>query len=148
MHAANQVTGGILWANLHVLFSLSLTPFATAGMGENHFAPWPVTLYGVLLLFTGIAYFILTKALIAVHGAESLLAASIGSDRKGTASARFVLFHAAMRLNDLVKVEGPADLDVQLARCDLLDRISRPLCGLPASLQDGRAQRLHARLWN
>jgi uncharacterized membrane protein len=79
------------------LFWLSLTPFATAWKGENHFAPWPVALYGVLLLFTGIAYFILTKALIALHGADSLLAASIGSDRKGTASV--VVYAAAVPLS-------------------------------------------------
>lgn len=97
LHAANHVTGGIMWANLHVLFWLSLTPFATAWMGENHFAPWPVALYGVLLLFAGIAYFILTKALIALHGADSLLAASIGSDRKGAASV--VVYAAAVPLS-------------------------------------------------
>jgi uncharacterized membrane protein len=67
LHAAEHVTGGILWANLHLLFWLSLTPFATAWMGENHLAPWPVALYGVLLLFAGIAYFVLTKTLIARH---------------------------------------------------------------------------------
>ena len=72
LHAAQHVTGGILWANLHLLFWLSLTPFATAWMGENHFAPWPVALYGVLLLFAGIAYFILTKALIGREGNEAL----------------------------------------------------------------------------
>src|SRR5499426_1494860 len=64
LHAAQHVTGGILWANLHLLFWLSLTPFATAWMGENHLATWPVALYGVLLLFAGFAYFLLTRALI------------------------------------------------------------------------------------
>jgi uncharacterized membrane protein len=86
LHAAHHVTGGILWANLHLLFWLSLTPFATAWMGENHLAPWPVAFYGVLLLFAGIAYFVLTKALIARRGADSALAVSIGSDRKGRIS--------------------------------------------------------------
>lgn len=86
LHAANHVTGRILWANLHVLFWLSLTPFATAWMGENHFAPWPVALYGVLLLFSAFAYYLLTKALIASHGSASMLAASIGTDRKGRVS--------------------------------------------------------------
>jgi uncharacterized membrane protein len=86
MHAAQHVTGGVLWANLHLLFWLSLTPFATAWMGENHFAPWPVALYGLILLFTGIAYFLLTKTLIAHHGSGSMLAESIGRDRKGRVS--------------------------------------------------------------
>jgi uncharacterized membrane protein len=86
LHATQHVTGGILWANLHLLFWLSLTPFATAWMGENHFAPWPVALYGMLLLFAGIAYFVLTKTLILHHGRNSTLAASIGSDRKGRIS--------------------------------------------------------------
>jgi uncharacterized membrane protein len=65
LQAATHVSGGILWANLHLLFWVSLTPFVTAWMGENHFAPWPVALYGVVLLFAGTAYFFLTKALIA-----------------------------------------------------------------------------------
>jgi uncharacterized membrane protein len=86
LHAAQHVTGGILWANLHLLFWLSLTPFATAWMGENHFAAWPVALYGVILLCCGVAYFILTRLLIRHHGKESTLAASIGNDRKGKLS--------------------------------------------------------------
>ena len=86
LHAAQHVTGGILWANLHLLFWLSLTPFATAWMGENHLATWPVALYGTLLLLAGIAYFLLTKALVAHHGTDSALAASVGTDRKGRIS--------------------------------------------------------------
>ena len=86
LHATQHVTGGVLWANLHLLFWLSLTPFATAWMGENHFAPLPVALYGVLLMFAAIAYFILTKTLIAHHGKDSTLAASIGRDTKGRVS--------------------------------------------------------------
>jgi TMEM175 potassium channel family protein len=86
LHAAQHVTGGILWANLHLLFWLSLTPFATAWMGENHLAPWPVALYGVILLLAAIAYFVLTRTLIAHHGTDSTLALSIGSDRKGKIS--------------------------------------------------------------
>jgi uncharacterized membrane protein len=97
LHAAQHVTGGILWANLHLLFWLSLTPFTTAWMGENHFAPWTVALYGVILLFAGIAYFILTKSLIARHGPDSTLAASIGSDRKGRMSV--VVYAAAIPLS-------------------------------------------------
>src|SRR3954462_12063881 len=83
LHATQHVTGGILWANLHLLFWLSLVPFATAWMGGNQVAPWAVALYGVVFLFAAIAYFLLTKRLIAHHGPDSVLAASIGSDRKG-----------------------------------------------------------------
>jgi uncharacterized membrane protein len=86
LHASEQVSGGILWANLVLLFCLSLAPFTTAWMGENHYAPLPVAVYGGMLLFAGIAYFILTKSLIAHHGRESVLAKSIGNDRKGTIS--------------------------------------------------------------
>jgi uncharacterized membrane protein len=86
LHAAERVTGGILWANLILLFFLSLAPFTTAWMGENHFAALPVALYGGMLLFAGIAYFILTKSLIAHHGKDSVLATSIGHDWKGTLS--------------------------------------------------------------
>jgi uncharacterized membrane protein len=81
LQAAKHVTGGILWANLHVLFWLSLTPFVTAWMGENHFAPWPVALYGVVLLFSAMAYFLLTKILIAHHGKDSKLAAGVSATR-------------------------------------------------------------------
>jgi uncharacterized membrane protein len=86
LHATQHVTGGILWANLHLLFWLSLIPFATAWMGENHLEPWPVALYGVVLMFAGAAYVFLAKRLIAHHGRESKLARSIGGDRKGLAS--------------------------------------------------------------
>jgi uncharacterized membrane protein len=86
LHATQHVTGAILWANLHLLFWLSLTPFATAWMAANHFAALPVALYGLVLLFAGVAYFILTKALIAHHGKDSMLASAIGKDRKGTIS--------------------------------------------------------------
>jgi uncharacterized membrane protein len=86
LQATKHVAGPILWANLHLLFWLSLTPFVTAWMGNNHFAPWPVALYGAVLLLAGTAYYILTKALIAHHGKDSTLARSIGSDRKGRIS--------------------------------------------------------------
>lgn len=86
LQAVQHVAGGVLWANLHLLFWLSLTPFATAWMGEDLLAPWPVALYGLLLLFASIAYFILTKVLIAHQGTGSMLAASIGGDRKGKLS--------------------------------------------------------------
>jgi uncharacterized membrane protein len=78
-----EVDGPILWANLHLLFWLSLFPFVTGWMGENHFTAWPVALYGFVLFMAGIAYFILTQALILRHGRESTLAKAVGRDRKG-----------------------------------------------------------------
>lgn len=86
LQAAKQVSGGILWANMHLLFWLSLVPFATAWMGDTHFAPWPVALYGLVLLLAAGAYEILTRALIRHHGKESVLGKAVGADRKGTAS--------------------------------------------------------------
>ena len=86
LHASEHVTGGILWANLVLLFFLSLVPFTTAWMGENQFAPLPVAVYGMVLLLAGIAYFVLTKTLVAHHGKDSLLAKSIGRDWKGEVS--------------------------------------------------------------
>lgn len=88
--------GRILWANLHLLFWLSLIPFVTAWMGENRFAAWPVALYGVVMLLAAIAYFLLTRALIALHGRESVLAAAVGRDRKGKVS--IVIYLAAVPL--------------------------------------------------
>ena len=84
--AARQVNGQVLWANLHLLFWLSLIPFVTGWMGENHFTAWPVALYGVVLLFAAIAYFILSRTLIANHGQDSILAVAIGRDFKGQVS--------------------------------------------------------------
>ena len=96
LHASERVSGGILWANLHLLFWLSLVPFATRWMGEYYNAPWPIAVYGFLLLAAGIAYFILTKALIAHHGPSSRLARSIGNDRKGLTS--ILIYIAALPL--------------------------------------------------
>jgi uncharacterized membrane protein len=84
--AVHRVNGRVLWANLHLLFWLSLTPVVTAWMGENHFAARPVALYGVVLLFSGVAYFILARVLIAHNGEESALAKALGSDFKGQVS--------------------------------------------------------------
>ena len=84
-HATQHVNGRCLWANLHLLFWLSLVPFTTAWMGENHFATWPVALYGGVLLLCGIAYYILVRALLASPGNE-LLANALGSDFKGKIS--------------------------------------------------------------
>lgn len=86
LHTAHHVGGGVMWANLHLLFWLSLIPFSTAWLGENHLESLPVALYGLVLLFAGIAYVLLTKRLIAHHGIDSKIAISIGRDRKGIAS--------------------------------------------------------------
>lgn len=92
LHATQRVNGTTLWANLHLLFWLSLIPFTTAWMGENHLNSWPVAVYGLVLLLAGVAYYILTQALIRLHGHGSTLATSIGSDRKGKLS---ILIYAA-----------------------------------------------------
>ena len=84
--AAKHVNGRILWANLHLLFWLSLVPFATAWMGENNFAELPMALYGGILWMAGLAYYILSRILIASHGKESTLSVAIGRDAKGIAS--------------------------------------------------------------
>jgi uncharacterized membrane protein len=97
IQAVKHVDGRVLWANLHLLFWLSLTPFVTAWMGENEFAPWPVALYGVVLFLAAIAYTILTRTLIMLHGKDSLLAAAIGTDVKGKISV--VLYAAAILLS-------------------------------------------------
>ena len=89
LQAIKHVDGRVLWANLHLLFWLSLTPFVTAWMGENQFAAWPVALYGVVLLFSAVAYFILARALISLHGTDSVLATALGRDFKGKASVVF-----------------------------------------------------------
>lgn len=85
-HAVKRVNGPILWANLHLLFWLSLVPFASGWMGENHFDQLPVLVYGVVLLMAGVAYFVLCRVLIAHHGADSVLAVALGRDRKGMLS--------------------------------------------------------------
>src|SRR5438045_1608874 len=86
MQAVSRVSGGVLWANLHLLFWLSLVPSMTGWMGENGFAPWPVAGYGTVLLLAGVAYYILARTLIAQHGDDSDLARAIGVDRKGLLS--------------------------------------------------------------
>jgi uncharacterized membrane protein len=89
MHTAQRVNGSVLWANLHLLFWLSLIPFVTGWMGENHFAPVPTALYGVALLMSAIAYTILQSRMIAIQGPESPLARAVGSDLKGKISPVF-----------------------------------------------------------
>ncbi len=86
LQAVERVDGRILWANLHLLFWLSLVPFGTNWLGETNFAAWPVALYGVILLLAAVAYFLLVRAHIAHHGPESALATAVGRDLKGKAS--------------------------------------------------------------
>ncbi len=87
LHASDAVTGRILWANLHLLFWLSLFPVTTAWVGENHMAPAPTALYGVVLLMAAIAYWILQQLIIASQGANSILRKAVGGDWKGKVSA-------------------------------------------------------------
>jgi len=89
LQAARHINGRILWANLHLLFWLSLVPFVTGWMGENHFAALPVALYGTVLLLSAIAYYILSQNLVSHHGQDSTLAKAVGKDFKGKISVVF-----------------------------------------------------------
>jgi uncharacterized membrane protein len=86
LHAVHKVTGAMLWANLHLLFWLSLVPFVTGWMGENHFAPLPCAVYGVVMLLAAIAYYILQQVIISAQGPDSVLKKAVGSDWKGKVS--------------------------------------------------------------
>jgi uncharacterized membrane protein len=86
LHASKHVNGKVLWANIHLLFWLSLFPFVTGWMGENHFAKWPVVLYGIVSFMAGLAYYLLAQCLLVIHGKDSALAIAIGKDRKGMLS--------------------------------------------------------------
>jgi uncharacterized membrane protein len=97
MHVVQQISGGVLWANLHLLFWLSLTPFVTAWMGENHFQTAPVAAYGVVLLMCAIAYTILARTLTAHHRENRALAEAIGKDTKGWLS--IALYGAGIALS-------------------------------------------------
>jgi uncharacterized membrane protein len=97
LQAVRHVNGRILWSNLYLLFWLSLVPFVTGWMGENHFAALPVALYGVVLLMAAIAWYILSRALIGLHGQDSALAKALGSDAKTRVSV--VLYVAAILLS-------------------------------------------------
>ena len=95
LHVSKQVSGRVLWANLHLLFWLSLFPFATGWMGENHFAAWPSALYGGVLLMAAIAYWLLQQAIIAAEGPGSLLKVALGRDWKGRVSPLLYLLGIA-----------------------------------------------------
>jgi uncharacterized membrane protein len=96
LQAARHVNGRVLWANLHLLFWLSLTPFVTNWMGATNFAAWPVAAYGAVQLLAGIAYYLLSRALVAQHGQDSALATAVGRDRKGKLS--LLLYAVALGL--------------------------------------------------
>ena len=91
LHAATKISGSVLWANLHLLFWLSLVPFTTRWLGENHFAPLPTALYGVDLLLASVAYFILVRAILATQKHDSTLAVAVGKDVKGKVSVLIYL---------------------------------------------------------
>ncbi|GAB3398165.1 TMEM175 family protein [Massilia agilis] len=97
LHAVREIGGGVLWANLHLLFCLSLIPFVTGWMGENHFATIPVAAYGIVLFMCAVAYSLLVRCLIRYHGGNRELAAAIGTDAKGWAS--IVLYLAGVALS-------------------------------------------------
>jgi uncharacterized membrane protein len=96
LHAVERVNGRTMWANLHLLFWLSLIPFVTGWVNENHYAATPVAMYGFVLLMSGVAYYILERTLIAHHGRDSPLARAMGSDAKGIASV--VIYAAAIAI--------------------------------------------------
>jgi len=97
LHAVKRVNGPILWANTHLLFWLSLVPFTTAWMGENHFAARPVALYGGVLLMAALAYYLLSQCLIHYHRSGSLLGTAVGSDFKGKVS--IAIYSAAILMS-------------------------------------------------
>lgn len=99
LHAVHRVNGAVLWTNAHLLFWLSLVPFVTAWMGENHLATWPVALYGFVLLMAAIAYYLLAHCLTGLHGRDSAFAHSLGNDRKGKIS--IVMYVAGIGLSFL-----------------------------------------------
>ena len=96
LHAVHHVDGSVMWANLHLLFWLSLVPFVTAWMGENHFAPLPVAAYGLVLLGAAMAYTVLVRALLRIHGKDSTLTRALGKDFKGHVSIVIYLVAVAM----------------------------------------------------
>lgn len=85
-HITSKVNGGVLWTNIHLLFWLSLFPFVAGWMGENHFSTWPVVLYGIISLMSGVAYYFLAHCLASLHGKNSAIAAALGKDWKGIVS--------------------------------------------------------------
>jgi len=106
LHATHRVTGSVLWANLHLLFWLSLVPFVTAWMGENHFASVPTALYGCVLLMAAIAYTILQRQILRAEGPGSVLATAIGNDMKGKLSPLVYITAIGAALVNTALAEG------------------------------------------
>ena len=98
LHACSRVTGGVLWANLNLLFWLSLFPFVTGWMGENHFASLPLAVYGIVLLAAAVSYWILQQTIISAQGSSSTLKRAVGADLKGKLSPLFYVFGIASTL--------------------------------------------------
>lgn len=108
-HAVHRISGGVLWANLHLLFWLSLTSFATGWMGENHFEKWPVVVYGLVLLANSIAYWIMVRFIIAANGSDSAVARAVGKDWKGMVSTLIYLVSIGLAfIHPLLGVAGYA----------------------------------------
>jgi uncharacterized membrane protein len=128
LQAVQRVDGRTLWANLHLLFWLSLVPFVTAWMGENHFSAQPVALYGIVLMGAGVSYYMLVRALIAHHGEDSAIAHAIGRDFKGKLS---VLIYAVAIALTTVSAAAACALYVMVALMWLIPdrRIERELVG-------------------
>jgi uncharacterized membrane protein len=112
-HAVKQVRGSVLWANLHLLFWLSIIPFVTSWMGENHFSQWPVMMYGFVLLMNALAFILLSKTLVLQAGPDSTIARAVGKDRKGKISLLIYLIavglaffapHVSLALYTLVAI--------------------------------------------
>lgn len=97
MHSVQKVSGGVLWTNIHLLFWLSLVPFATAWMGENHFSLWPVVVYGFILIMSAIAYIVLAHCLVSINGMDSEIAIALKNDWKGKLS--IVIYAIAIGLS-------------------------------------------------
>lgn len=130
LHMVQRVSGAILWANLHLLFWLSLLPFGTAWLGENHFAPAPTAVYGLLLLMAALAYFMLQQVIIASQGPDSQLKRAVGPDKKGRLSPLFYL--TAIALSHVLTYASLA-LYVAVALLWLIPdrRIERAVAGAP-----------------
>jgi len=130
LHTTERASGAMLWANLHLLFWLSLFPFVTAWMGENHFAPVPTALYGLVLLLAAIAYFILQRTIIATQGEGSLLARAVGPDLKGKLSPLLYALAIPLAFVD-ARISGALYIFVALMWLVPDRRIERAMGGTP-----------------
>lgn len=104
MHSVEHINGKVMWANMHLLFWLSLIPFGSGWMGENSFGLWPVVVYGIILVMCGIAYYVLVRSLVHLHGTDSILAKAVGNDKKGKFSV--LMFSSGVGLAFLHPLAG------------------------------------------